>query len=292
MPPRATTHHDSPSPRTTARPAILVVGYGHLGEHLAGCLANKKVTVTIIDRDREAFSNFSRARQTRCLVGDPMEPELLERANISEADVLIAATGQDECNAALAVTAQKLFGVQHAIARVRNPDRAGSLSRLGMEPVCPTTLEAEAIASHVDRASPERIVVVGCGRVGSRVVQLLSKEGHRVAVIDPRAASFEHLPESLGHRIAGDATDWRVLERAGVREAGWVMAATHEDKVNLMVALMARRALGIKHVVARVHDPRHQALLEQVSTVSSTILSAKAVLRIVGGWVDGAPWVP
>jgi trk system potassium uptake protein TrkA len=252
-------------------------------------MAREGSVVTVIDQDENAFSALAEGTSASCFVGDPMTTDVMERAKAHDADVLIAATPKDELNVAISVVAQRLFHIKYAIARVRDPKRADSCTHLGVEIICPTILEAAIIARQVDGMKsqhPMRIVVVGCGWLSCHVVNLLNQAGHHIVVIDHRASSFENLGEGFGGaRVQGDATEPSVLERAQAREADLVIAATRSDNVNLMVALIAKEILSVKDVIARVHDPRREAIFHDVATVSATGISANAILAIVGRWV-------
>jgi trk system potassium uptake protein TrkA len=106
------------------------------------------------------------------------------------------------------------------------------------------------------RDTPLFVTIVGCGRLGSHLADRLSRKGHSVVVIDPEEAAFGLLSaEYSGFRVEGDATEFAVLKRAKADQADVLVASTNSDNVNLMVAQVASRLLGVPHVVARVVDP-------------------------------------
>lgn len=139
------------------------------------------------------------------------------------------------------------------------------------------------------------VVVVGCGRLGSHLANLLSRGGHRVVVIDRNEATFAKLAtESFsGFRVAGDASEPTVLQKSKIERADLLIAATHEDNVNLMVALVAKRVFGVKHVMARVYDPaREQMYLDLgVATVCPTLIAGAAFFELVhrAAMAEGEP---
>jgi trk system potassium uptake protein TrkA len=140
------------------------------------------------------------------------------------------------------------------------------------------------------KANPARyIVIVGCGRLGSILADRLSGTGHSVVVIDRDEAGFGALsPDFSGFRLEGDATQMAVLEEAKLREADALLATTHEDNVNLMVAQVARKIFKVPTVVARVFDPRRQHVYAQlgIETICPTSVAAEMFLRLVG---EGRP---
>lgn len=123
------------------------------------------------------------------------------------------------------------------------------------------------------------VVVVGCGRLGSHLAERLSRDGHRVVVIDKDETAFDHLAAETfsGFRVQGDASEPAVLQRADVPQADMLIAATHDDNLNLMVALVARRVFGLRHVMARVYEPTRQAVYHDmdVATVCPTVIAGE-----------------
>jgi len=128
------------------------------------------------------------------------------------------------------------------------------------------------------------IVIVGCGRLGSHLANQLSRDGNSVVVIDSDEATFNHLsPDFSGFRVNGDATHMAVLKEAKLNKADVLIATTHEDNVNLMVAQVARRIFHIPHVLARVFDPRREEVYAHlgIDTICPTSVAAEMFLRAV-----------
>lgn len=128
------------------------------------------------------------------------------------------------------------------------------------------------------------IVVVGCGRLGSQLANQLSRAGHAVVVIDRDPATFDDLsPEYSGFRLEGDATELALLREANVQDADVVIATTHEDNVNLMVAQVARTVFGVGHVLARVFDPKRVDVYAHlgIDTICPTTVAAQLFLDAV-----------
>ncbi|MBW7882104.1 MAG: TrkA family potassium uptake protein [Caldilineaceae bacterium] len=102
-----------------------------------------------------------------------------------------------------------------------------------------------------------RFIVVGCGRAGSRLVELLSVHGHQVTVVDVNADALRAV--ALRDNVAtvqGVGIDRAVLEEAGIRQADGLAAVSGDDETNVIVARMARQVFHVPRVVARVYDPR------------------------------------
>jgi len=128
------------------------------------------------------------------------------------------------------------------------------------------------------------IVIVGCGRLGSHLANQLSRDGNSVVVIDRDEATFNDLSSDFsGFRIEGDATQRAVLQEAKLKKADILIATTHEDNVNLMVAQVALKIFGVPHVLARVFDPKREEVYAQlgVDTICPTSVAADMFLQAV-----------
>jgi trk system potassium uptake protein TrkA len=128
------------------------------------------------------------------------------------------------------------------------------------------------------------IVIVGCGRMGSYLASQLSRRGHAVVVIDRNEATFNDLsPDFSGFRVEGDVTQMAVLKEAKLNKADILIATTHEDNVNLMVAQVARKIYRVAHVLARVFDPKREEVYAQlgIDTICPTSVAAEMFLRAV-----------
>jgi trk system potassium uptake protein TrkA len=101
-----------------------------------------------------------------------------------------------------------------------------------------------------------KIIIVGCGRVGSTLARRLVETGHAVSVVDKDRSAFERLGENFGGRtVQGLGFDEEVLKKAGIGAADALLAFTGGDNSNLMSAQVAREKYQINKVYARVKDP-------------------------------------
>ena len=107
-----------------------------------------------------------------------------------------------------------------------------------------------------DRSRRKYVIVIGCGRVGAQLANLLDAAGDAVVIVDRSAGSFKRLsPDFSGSTMVGDAKNGKLLERAGIRSADAVVTATQGDNTNIMIAQIAQRVYNVKQVVARCYDP-------------------------------------
>lgn len=104
-----------------------------------------------------------------------------------------------------------------------------------------------------------RIVIAGCGRVGSDLALTLSEEGHDVSVIDNRPGVFDRLGSTFnGTTHEGLGYDVRVLRGAGIEFADAFVAATNSDNANAMAVQVATRVFGVPKTIARLDDPARE----------------------------------
>lgn len=102
-----------------------------------------------------------------------------------------------------------------------------------------------------------KIVIIGCGKVGTSIARELNTSGHDITVVDNNSAAVRRLSESLDVMgIEGNGATYEALAEAGAETADLVIAATARDEVNLYACLMARAA-GVPHTIARVRSPEY-----------------------------------
>ncbi len=100
-----------------------------------------------------------------------------------------------------------------------------------------------------------KIIIVGCGKVGSTLVSRLCEEGHDVTVIDKNAAVIQNICESydvLG--IIGNGASYHVQMEAGIEDANLTIAVTGSDELNLLCCTVAKK-VGRCSAIARVRNP-------------------------------------
>lgn len=106
-----------------------------------------------------------------------------------------------------------------------------------------------------------RIIVMGCGRLGSELARYLQSDHHNVAVIDRDEDAFHRLgPRFQGKTIRGVGFDRDVLMAAGIENSDAFVAVTRGDNTNIVGALTAKRRFKVPKVIALIHDP-HRALI-------------------------------
>jgi trk system potassium uptake protein len=124
---------------------IIIVGCGFLGSTLANQLSRSGHSVVVIDRRETAFDRLSSDFSGSMLVGDAVEPWILEKARIDHADCLFAMTTADNTNLMIAQIARVVFHVPCVVARMCDPAREVIYHDLEIDTISSTKLAAESL---------------------------------------------------------------------------------------------------------------------------------------------------
>src|SRR6478609_2933607 len=101
---------------------VIIAGGGAVGRHLAADLLERHHDITLIEQEpRIAGKIENTAPGVNVVLGDACELWVLEKARISEADVVVAATGDDEDNLVISLLSKQEYGVPRVVARVNHP---------------------------------------------------------------------------------------------------------------------------------------------------------------------------
>lgn len=110
-----------------------------------------------------------------------------------------------------------------------------------------------------------RAIIVGAGKVGFNIAQILSREGHDVVIIEKEEERQKIIQEHLDiQTICGSGSSCDILEEAGVREADMFIAVTEVDEVNMVACLLAKQ-YGVPKTIARVRNPEYVENNQQIS---------------------------
>ncbi len=130
-----------------------------------------------------------------------------------------------------------------------------------------------------------KIIILGCGRLGAYLAQVLDKQGHQVTIVDRNSDSFSRLgPDFGGTMILGVGIDEDVLRHAGIEQADAFIAATNGDNTNTMAAEIARLVFQVPRVIARLYDPVRDETFRSFGTfdtVCPTVMSADRITELL-----------
>lgn len=126
-----------------------------------------------------------------------------------------------------------------------------------------------------------RVAIAGAGAVGRSIAAELTEARHDVILIERYSGSFE--PESVDQAdwILGDACEVSTLEESGLDDCDVVIAATGDDKVNLVVSLLAKEEFGVPRVVARVNAPANEWLFTAEWGVDAAVSTPRMLAAMV-----------
>jgi trk/ktr system potassium uptake protein len=125
-----------------------------------------------------------------------------------------------------------------------------------------------------------RVIIMGCGRVGSELALQLLAGGHDVTVIDKNPAAFiKYPPGEKARKLIGLGFDRDILERAGIKEADAFVAVSSGDNSNIVSARVALEQYHVPKVIARIYDPRRAEIYERlnITTVATTTWGVKQI---------------
>ncbi|WP_150245930.1 potassium channel family protein [Nocardiopsis quinghaiensis] len=130
-----------------------------------------------------------------------------------------------------------------------------------------------------------RIAIAGAGSVGRSIATELAGSGHDVLLIDrdTRAIGVDDLPQV--EWLLADACELATLEDARLGGFDVVIAASSDDKVNLVVSLLAKNEFGVDRVIARINDPENEWLFNESWGVDLAVSPP----RLIADLVEGAP---
>ena len=124
------------------------------------------------------------------------------------------------------------------------------------------------------------VVIMGCGRLGAQLAELLSLKEHDVVVIDHNPSAFEKLGSGFnGVTVVGTGIDIDVQKKAGVDRCDAFAALSSEDNTNIMAAQVAKEIFAVPKVIARIFDPKREFAYHQLGleSICPTNLGAEIV---------------
>ena len=126
-----------------------------------------------------------------------------------------------------------------------------------------------------------RVAIAGAGAVGKSIAGELLENGHEVLLIDknPRAIQVDSVPRA--EWLLADAAEIASLDDAGLERCNVVICATGDDKVNLVVSLLAKTEYGVPRVVARVNDPKNEWLFNESWGIDVAVSTPRLLSALV-----------
>ncbi|ROO89244.1 trk system potassium uptake protein TrkA [Actinocorallia herbida] len=126
-----------------------------------------------------------------------------------------------------------------------------------------------------------RVAIAGAGAVGRSIAQELLENGHEVLLIDkdPKAIKVEMVPRA--EWLLADACEISSLDDAALERCQVVVASSGDDKVNLVVSLLAKTEYGVPRVVARINHPKNEWLFNDSWGVDVAVSTPRLLSALV-----------
>ena len=126
-----------------------------------------------------------------------------------------------------------------------------------------------------------RILVAGAGSVGCSIARELISHGHEITLVDnaPDAMRVASVPDA--DWLLADACDIDSLSQADVDACEVVVAATGDDKVNLVISLLAKTEFGVPRTVARVNNPKNEWMFDDSWGVDVAVSTPRIMTSLV-----------
>jgi len=126
-----------------------------------------------------------------------------------------------------------------------------------------------------------RIAIAGAGNVGRAIARELLDNGHQVLLIDkePKALKLESVPDA--EWLMADACEISSLDKAKLDTCQVLVAATGDDKVNLVASLLGKTEYGVPRVVARINHPKNEWLFDSSWGVDVAVSTPRIIAALV-----------
>ena len=126
-----------------------------------------------------------------------------------------------------------------------------------------------------------RVAIAGAGAVGRSIAKELLEAGHEVLLIDKSAKAIKVYSVPRAEWLLADACEIASLDDAALERCNVVIAATGDDKVNLVVSLLAKTEYGVPRVVARINHPNNEWLFNESWGVDVAVSTPRLLSALV-----------
>jgi trk system potassium uptake protein len=126
-----------------------------------------------------------------------------------------------------------------------------------------------------------KVAIAGAGAVGRSIARELIENGHDVTLIERNPDHIEVDAIPAAHWRLGDSCELSLLESVHLQDFDVVIAATGDDKANVVLSLLAKTEFAVSRVVARVNDPRNEWLFDDAWGVDVAVSTPRMLASLV-----------
>jgi trk system potassium uptake protein TrkA len=127
----------------------------------------------------------------------------------------------------------------------------------------------------------KRVAIAGAGNVGRSIANELLDHGHDVLLIEKEPRAMKTTTVARARWLQADACELSAMEEASLQDFDVVVAATGDDKANLVVSLLAKTEFGVGRVVARVNHPKNEWLFNESWGVDVAVSTPRMLTALV-----------
>ena len=133
-----------------------------------------------------------------------------------------------------------------------------------------------------------KIIIVGCGKVGTTLAEQLNRENHDIPLIDCDSEALQSISDSTDvMSVTGNGAVYQVQMEAGIKEADLLIATTNSDELNMLCCLIAKKA-GNCHTIARIRNPEYSAEINYIReelnlslAINPELAAAREIARLL-----------
>ena len=133
-----------------------------------------------------------------------------------------------------------------------------------------------------------KIIIVGCGKVGTTLAEQLNRENHDITLIDCDSEALQSISDSTDvMSVTGNGAVYQVQMEAGIKEADLLIATTNSDELNMLCCLIAKKA-GNCHTIARIRNPEYSAGINYIReelnlslAINPELAAAREIARLL-----------
>lgn len=133
-----------------------------------------------------------------------------------------------------------------------------------------------------------KIIIVGCGKVGTTLAEQLNRENHDITLIDTNEEAIQNISDSADVMgVTGNGAVYQVQMEAGIQDADLLIATTNSDELNILCCLIAKKA-GNCHTIARIRNPEYSSEIRYIReelnlslAINPELAAAREIARLL-----------